>query len=51
MALKSYRLKETMKKTKRKKKRKSSSGFVRDATGAILGVALFSEVASAVGRI
>lgn len=47
MALKSYRLKDTMK--KRKKKLKPS--FVRDATGAILGVALVSEVATVIRRL
>ncbi|KKN69650.1 hypothetical protein LCGC14_0439530 [marine sediment metagenome] len=48
MALKSYRLKDTIKK---KTKRGKSGGFIRDATGAIIGLALFSEVSKAVGRI
>ncbi len=55
MALKSYTFKSTLKKKgnrKRKKKRgRNSGGFVRDATGAILGVALFSEVAGALRSI
>lgn len=50
MALKSYRLRDTIKK-KSSKKPKRKDGFVRDATGAIIGVALISELATAVRRI
>ncbi len=45
MTLKSYRLKT------KKKPKKKGKGFIRKATGAIIGVALFSEVAGAVRRI
>ena len=48
MGLKSYRLRGTLKKSKKKKSRPS---FVRGATGAIIGVALVSQVASAFRRI
>lgn len=47
MALKSYRLRGTMK----KKKKKKSKGFIKNATGAIIGVALLSEVSGIIKRI
>ncbi len=50
MALKSYRI--TKRKSSPKKKRgKLSSGFVAPAVGAVIGLALFSEVSGVLGRV
>lgn len=52
MALKSYRLKETLKRSsKKRKKKKLFSDIVTPAVTAIVGVALVGETASAVARV